>query len=473
MPRKLLSAIILSRAKRAPLQQQLVASLKEAVRKGQVLPGEAFPSSRALAQDLKISRNTVLIAYDQLLGEGYLESRPRSGLFVSTALTKQALAGKYSSPGAQPVGLALTKQSRLVGPPRFRPCQPDVGLFPLAAWNRSRNRVLKAQGMSLLHYQPNHTLGVPVLRRALAEYLRDSRGVRCHWEQIAITNGSQQALYLLSRLLLAPGISAYLEDPGYLGARLAFRYVGAKIAPVPVDRDGIVPPTTLAPRSVIYVTPSRQFPTGASLPVARRLALIELLKPSHSWLIEDDYDSEFRYTSAPLPSLQGLDSTGRVIYTGTMSKVLFPSLRIGYVVLPESLVEKFSQARGVVDEQGSLIDQAALADFISNGTFHRHIRRCRKVYAARQKTFLEAATDLRLPLEFPYPGGGMSLMGLWTRSIATDAKLRQRIAESELGVTLLSRYSLNATRRGLVFGYTALDHNAIRTALRQFAALCA
>jgi GntR family transcriptional regulator / MocR family aminotransferase len=473
MPRKLLSAIILSRAKRASLQQQLVVSLKDAVRKGQILPGDAFPSSRELAQDLKISRNTVLIAYDQLLGEGYLESRPRSGLFVSTALSKQVQVSKSSSPSASQKGPAQTKQLRLVGPPRFRPCQPDVGLFPLAAWNRSRNRALRAQGTALLHYQPNHTLGIPALRRTLAEYLRDSRGVRCHWEQVAITNGSQQALYLLSRLLLKPGIQAYLEDPGYLGARLAFRSVGAEIAPVPVDKDGIVPPAALVPRSVIYVTPSRQFPTGASLPVARRLALIELLKPSRSWLIEDDYDSEFRYTSAPLPSLQGLDTSGRVIYTGTMSKVLFPSLRIGYVVLPESLVEKFSQARGVVDEQGSLIDQSTLADFISSGTFHRHIRRCRKVYAERQKTFLAAAAEFKLPLEFPHPGGGMSLMGLWTRPAATDATLRRKIAETELGVTLLSRYSLKAARRGLVFGYTALDHNAIRTALRQFATLCA
>ncbi len=467
MPSKSLSAIVLNRGRRASLQVQLTVALREAIRSGSVGPGEAVPASRELAADLKVSRNTVLIAYEQLVSEGYLAPRPRSGLYVAAALTRATLP--KSAPLRQPTIAADSRSSpaRPSAPQPFRPCQPDVRLFPLTTWNRARSRALKTQGSAILNYQFESPFGLPMLRRALAEYLRDNRGVRCHWEQIAVANGSQQALYLLSHLLLKSSGQAFMEDPGYLGARFAFSSAGANITPVPVDSEGVIPPARLPRGSLLYTTPSRQFPTGASLPVARRLALISLAKACGAWIVEDDYDSEFRYTRAPLPSLHSLDSSGRVIYTGSMSKILFPSLRIGYVVVPESLVEAFGKLRAVVDEQGALIDQAALAEFIASGSFFRHIRRCRREYAARLDTFLTTARALGLPLRFPHTDGGMNLLGVWTRQPDNDDTLDRRLTGAGFQIPPLSRYALKSTLRGLVFGFTAFDHGTIKASLRR------
>ncbi len=471
MAGKSLSAIVLNRNRRASLQVQLAGALKEAIRSGAIGPGEAVPASRELATDLKISRNTVLTAYDQLVSEGYLDPRPRSGLFVS-----EALAGHMRTP-------ATVKQTRSVcassepvvtrpaGPPTFRPCQPDVRLFPLGAWNRSRSRALKAHGSVILNYQSQHPYGLPSLRRVLADYLRDNRGVRCHWQQVAVTNGSQQALYLLSQLLLNRRGQAFVEDPGYLGAKAAFLSSGATIMPVPVDSEGIVPPTRLPPASLLYVTPSRQFPTGASLPIARRLALINLAQSSGAWIVEDDYDSEFRYTRAPLPSLHSLDSAMRVIYTGSMSKILFPSLRIGYVVLPDALVEPFAKLRTVVDEHGALVEQATLAEFFASGSFFSHVRRCRKEYAARLDTFVTTADTLDLPLRFPNVDGGMNLLGVWKQPPGDEAAMSRALVRDGFDIPPLSQYALQSTMRGLVFGFTAFDHATIRSSLRRVAQL--
>jgi GntR family transcriptional regulator/MocR family aminotransferase len=471
MPSKSLSAIVLNRGKRASLQRQLAVALKDAIRRGSVRPGEAIPSSRELATDLKISRNTVLIAYDELVSEGYLDARPRSGLFVAQALAGQTGAAMRAKHASGPFGALLAAPVRLSGPEPFRPCQPDVRLFPLGAWNRSRGRALKVHGSAILNYQSHHPFGLPALRRVLADYLRDNRGVRCHWEQVAITSGSQQALYLLSHLLLKPNGHAFIEDPGYLGARFAFLSTGATVTPVPVDDEGIIPPDRLAPASVIYVTPSRQFPTGSSLPVARRLALISLAHANSAWIVEDDYDSEFRYRRAPLPSLRSLDTFGRVIYTGSMSKILFPSLRIGYVVLPDSMVDDFARLRTVVDEQGALVDQAALAEFIGKGSFFGHIRRCRKEYSARLDTFLTTAAHLKLPLRFPNPEGGMDLLGDWILPPQNEAALYRRLLEAGFYIPSLSQYSIRSTRRGLVFGFTAFDHATIKSALQRLATI--
>ncbi len=471
MLRKTLSAIVLNRGRRTTLQNQLAIALKAAIRTGSFGAGEAMPASRDLATDLKVSRNTVVLAYDQLISEGYLEPRPRSGLFVAAALAGQkrpsdSAMGQLAVPTAP-----LSSPARLAGPQPFRPCQPDVRLFPLATWNRARSRALKALGSVILNYQLDNPFGLPALRRSLAEYLRDNRGVRCHWEQVAVTNGSQQALYLLSHLLLKRNGQAFIEDPGYLGARFAFASVGATITPVAVDAEGVVPPARLPRGALLYVTPSRQFPTGASLPVARRLALIDVAKNCDAWIVEDDYDSEFRYARAPLPSLHSLDSSRRVIYTGSMSKILFPSLRIGYAVLPEILVEEFGKLRAVVDEQGALIDQAALAEFISSGSFYGHIRRCRKEYAARLDTFLTTARSLDLPLRFPNSEGGMNMLGVWTHAPPSDSAFATRLTRSGFQIPLLSAYSLKSTLQGLVFGFSAFDHASIRAALRRLAPL--
>ncbi len=485
MTRKLLSSIALDRGRTISLQEQLSQGLKQQLQAGAIESGQPLPSSRELARDLGVSRNTVIAAYDRLLGEGYLETRPRSGIFVSQGLPVTRDRTGHLPTSTRTRRLTAHRKSNasfskvvLAAPTPFRPCQPDVNLFPLELWNRLRNRAIRKLGAGLLHYQSKCALGLPALRQSLAEYLNASRGVRCTWNQIAVTSGSQQALYLLGQLLLKPGSSVLLEDPGYPGARFAFERAGAKIRRMAVDDQGVVPPDRPELARLIYTTPSRQFPTGASLPVARRLAMLEFARRSRAWLLEDDYDSEFRYTRPPLPSLHSLDQAGCVIYLGSMSKVLFPSLRIGYVVLPEELVQPFESLRLIVDDHGPLIDQATLAEFISSGGFYTHIRRCRKSYAGKLETFLKAAADHRLPLEFPFADGGMNQTGFFTDPRTDLQAVSQALAARGLDIPSMSHYCLKKTGAsrfksapGLVFGFTAFDHKIIQNSLADVASI--
>lgn len=464
MARKPLAPILLDRRKSASLQDQLTAELRRHVQSGSIAPGGVVPSSRDLARELGVSRNTVIAAYDRLIGEGYFESLPRSGVRISRELRATALLAVVPTPPPATRHTALrTGEFVAAGPRPFRPSQPDVSLFPLALWNRIRSRVLRRSGVALLRYQARLALGLPVLRQALAEYLAASRGVRCDWQQIAITCGSQQAIFLLSQLLLQRGDRVWMEDPGYLSARSAFERAGARLVRLPVDEQGAIPPRRIQRTRLIYTTPSRQFPTGARLPVARRLAMLDVARRSGAWLLEDDYDSEFRYTGPPLPSLRSLDDAGRVVYLGSMSKVLFPSLRIGYVVLPDELVEPFESLRLIVEDHGPLIDQAVLAEFITSGSFYSHIRRCRNAYAAKLETFLHATVQHELPLRFPFTDGGMNQTGYFADRTVDDESASQRLAEAGLDIPPLSRFALRPSAPGLVFGFTAFDHQAIKT----------
>ena len=450
--------LVLDRRKRTSLQSQLSASLKNLVRSRTLQPGQTIPSTRELARDLHISRNTVIQAYDRLIGEGFLEASPRRGVRVS-----ESVALLNPRPPV-PAPTSTTGGHDEIGPPKpFQPCQPDVRLFPLAMWNRMRTRALKRAGADLLGYQSHLPLGLPALRRALAVYLRESRGVHCDWRQIAVTAGSQQALFLLAQLLLSTKSRVVMEDPGYRGARAAWQHAGARILPQPVDSAGMTIPRSVS-ADLIYTTPSRQFPTGACLSLARRLALVALAARSKTWIVEDDYDSEFRYTRPPLPSLQSLDPSGRVIYTGSMSKALLPALRIGYVVLPAALVESFSALRGVLDDHGPLIDQAALAEFIDSGAFYRHIRRSRSAYAERLDTFVESVARIGFPFTFPHTDGGMNLAG-FLDSGASDQQCSMRLHEHGIEVPPLSLYSMRRTRPGLLFGFTAFTPQTIRRSL--------
>ena len=473
MNKKPLGPILLDRKKNTSLQTQVSLGLKKLIQAGALGAGQAVPSSRELARDLQVSRNTVLNAYDRLVGEGYLDASPRCGLFVSESFAlvgpprRRGLSGSIPQiPPSQP----HDEIEPVTVPMPFCPSQPDVRLFPLTLWNRMRARSLKRNGTNILHYHSELVLGLPALRRSLASYLRDSRGVRCEWCQIAITTGSQQALFLLAHLLLNPRKRVLMEDPGYLGARLAWANVGASIQPVPVDGNGlIIPPSRKGPQpALIYTTPSRQFPTGACLSLSRRLSLVDFASRTKAWVVEDDYDSEFRYTRPPLPSLHSLDPTGRVIYVGSMSKVLFPSLRIGYVVLPPTLVEGFAALRWVMDEYGPLIDQATLAEFIEAGAFYTHIRRCRREYGERLSNFLEVASRIEIPLTFPHTDGGMNVAGLLPLN-SNDHKLSEALQERGLVVPALSRYAMRTTRPGLLFGFSAFDQKTTQVSLELFA----
>src|SRR5258707_55347 len=449
----------LDRKKGPSLHTQLALGLKGLVQAGVLQPGKLVPSSREIARDLQVSRNTVLQAFDRLIGEGYLETVPRRGLFVNQALAQKPF--RQSSPKvfhASPDHVLPGSPTEEFGAPApFRPCQPDVRLFPLKMWNRLRARSLRKYGPNLLHYQSQLALGAPALRRSLASNLRGSRGVQCDWHQIAITGGSQEALYLLAQIILRPGCRVAMEDPGYLGARRIWERAGGRLVPVPIDAEGMRPiAATAAPPSIIYTTPSRQFPTGACLSLARRLALVEYAARTRAWIVEDDYDSEYRYSRPPLASLQSLDSSQRVIYVGSMSKVLFPSLRIGYVVLPNTLVEPFALARAALDDHGPLIDQATLAEFVDGGAFHTHIRRTRSEYARRLEVFVATAAALELPMVFPHTDGGMNVAG-FLADAAQEKQYATRIGGPGIDEPPLCHYSLKQTRPGLLLRVPALD----------------
>jgi GntR family transcriptional regulator/MocR family aminotransferase len=453
------------------LQQQLYDALKKGIQTRQFRSEEALPSTRELAMELGVSRNTVIAAYDRLLGEGYLESIPRSGMFVSSGLQNVAFPSLSRSSSAR--ALSTIQESpvsmELARPVPFRPSQPDVSLFPWSVWNRMRNRAMRKAGLGVLDYQSKYALGLPVLRKAIAQYLSDSRGVRCHWSQIMITTGSQQALFLIGQGLIARGDTVLLEDPGYLGARNAFVHAGARIRGIPVDDHGLVPSAAKLPAALFYTTPSRQFPTGACLPTSRRLEILEVAAKAQAWLIEDDYDSEFRYATLPVPSLHGLDSSHRVIYVGSMSKVLYPSLRIGYMVLPEKLIDSFERLRLIVEDHGPLVDQVTLAEFLESGQFYTHVRRCRKSYAAKLDVFLSAVHKHRLPLEFPHIEGGVNQAGLFPSSEYDPERISMKLEKNGFYVPSLSRYSLQSSCRGLLFGFTAFDFDTLRTAVARMA----
>lgn len=448
------------------LQEQLARRIKELIQSGVLSPGDALPSTRDVATGLNVSRNTAVNAYDRLMSEGYLEPVSRSGVFVSTSITLSPHSTWPVRPketrGRTPAA-APAIPTALAPPAPFRPSQPDVSLFPLLVWNRMRSRALRLGGRNLLHYQAPCVAGLPALRQNVAAYLRDSRGVRCDWSQVVITSGSQQALFLLASLLLGPAASAYVEDPGYVEARLACRRTGARIVPGTVDDQGLrLPGRPGGNVSLVYTTPSRQFPTGVSLSLARRLALIDYAGRTGAWVVEDDYDSELRYGAPPLPSLQSLDRSGRVIYVGTFSKLLFPSLRLGYVVVPEPLLGPFVDLKHLIDDHLPLVDQATLALFLESGAFYSHIRRCRRAYAERQALFLKLFADADLPVEFPCADGGMNLTGLLPGG-EDDEAWSGRLLDAGFDVPALSRYAVRPTRPGLVFGFTAFAPAVIRS----------
>jgi GntR family transcriptional regulator/MocR family aminotransferase len=461
-----LSDLWIDRSARPTLQDQLARQIRERIRSGDLAPGDSLPSTRDLATELKVSRNTAVYAYERLMSEGYLESSSRACVFVSPSITiprepKRTVTPKKASTRSTP---AVTPP--LSAPKPFRPCQPDVGLFPLLTWNRMRGRALRREGRNILHYQASCIAGLPALRENVATYLRDHRGVRCDSHQVVITSGSQQALFLLAMLLLEQGDRAYVEDPGYVEARLAWRNAGARIVPGRIDEEGLRLPDKSSKISLIYTTPSRQFPTGVSLSLARRLAFIDYATRNRCWIIEDDYDSELRYGAAPLPSLQSLDTSGRLIYTGTFSKVLFPSLRLGYVVVPDALVDRFIELKHLSDDHLPLLDQATLALFLESGAFYSHIRRCRREYASRHALFLDLFAKAELPLTFEHTDGGMNVVA-YLPDGSDDVAWSNRLQESGFDVPALSHYAIEPTRPGLVFGFTAFTDDTIRVEFKR------
>ena len=488
--RAALLALGLDQAAPLPLQRQLYDQLREAVLAGRLAPGARLPATRSLARELGCSRNTVLAAVEQLVAEGYLEGRVGSGTYVSGVLPEELLAAKARDaaaprPSAPRRGLSARGRT-LAGvlqprPPRhktFVAGLADLDAFPFDLWGRALARTWRHPPRSLLSH--GDAAGYLPLRRAIVAYLKAVRAVDCLPEQVVITSGAQQALDLAARTLLEPGDAVWLEEPGYPGLRGPLVANGARLVPVPVDAEGLSLEAgrRLAPAArMAVVTPSHQYPLGVAMTLARRLALLDWARSGGAWILEDDFDSEYRYAGRPLAALQGLDAaegTGCVLYVGSFSKVLFPSLRLGYLVVPPDLAEAFVRARGAVDDHSSTTAQPALAAFIEEGHFAAHVRRMRGLYAERQAAMV-AAIRRRLDgllTVAPDPAGMHLVAGLGPDLAAgcSDAEIESRAAAAEITAFALSSFFLGPpTRQGLLLGYAALTEAEIDAGIARLA----
>jgi len=480
------TALALDPSSSEPLYRQLYEALRGAILAGQLKPGTRLQSTREMAAELGVSRNTVMNAFEQLLAEGYLEGQVGSGTYVSRALPDEMLFIRAALPRAAQVsskGRALSERGAALAHTMltasqdlsrvraFRPGTPALNAFPADLWSKLLARRWRNPPRELLGYAD--AAGYRPLREAIAAYLGVARAVRCDAEQVIIVAGAQQALDLTARLLLNVGDAAWIEDPGYLGTRAAFMAAGARVVPVPIDDEGLdvqAGARAAADARLVYVSPSHQYPLGVTMSLARRLALLEWARAAGAWIIEDDYDSEYRYARRPLAAMQGLDQDGRVIYLGTFSKVMFPSLRIGYVVAPADLVDAFVAARGVLSRFTPSIDQAALADFIDEGHFTRHIRRMRTLYGERQGMLVEAARrELTGLLDVKPHEAGIHLVG-WLREGLDDRRAQEEAARHNVEAQALATFSIKHYHRaGLMLGYAGYDEREIRVGVRRLA----
>lgn len=456
-----------------PLFRQLYEAVKRAILDASLAPGTRLPPTRELADLLRVSRQTVLNAYAQLTAEGYLSGSVGRGTFVSSELpgrarppsASNALLRPLSARGAAHTGPAVALNIHPDGLPRtFRIGMPGLDVFPFEVWARLEARCWRRPH----HLGYGDPAGYLPLRTAIATYLRAARGVRCEAGQVVITSGSQQALYLIATLLLDPGDAAWVEEPGYRGISACLHAAQAHICPVPVDADGldVAYGARRHPHArLVYVTPSHQLPLGVTMSLARRLELLDWATRNKAWVVEDDYDGEYRYTGPPLASLQSLDHAGCVLYVGTLSKVLFPGLRLGYLVLPPGLVDAFVQARALNDRQAAIAPQVVLTDFINEGHFGRHIKRSRDAYAERRTALLDAlAGDLG---EYLVPGPadvGLQLSARF-KSARDDQALVNAAAAQGLELRALSSFFTAAPSptHGLVLGFAPFSPAQIRT----------
>jgi GntR family transcriptional regulator/MocR family aminotransferase len=492
----------LERGTTEPMYRQVLRLVQQAILTGQLAPGTKLPSSRTLAEDLDMARNTVLRVYDQLTAEGYVLSTTGSGTYVAdtrpdaaavrvkpaartdqgagaantpnvqTGTAPGSAAGKTLSNAAAPLlsnrGRQLIARAG-VAPKQwgaFMPGVPDVKEFPARTWSRLQARLWKEANPELLTYAPGG--GYRPLRRALSDYLRVARSVKCSPDQIIITTGIHQSMDLAVRLLTDVGDRAWVEEPCYWGARSVLQSSGLALTPVPVDDEGLNPrePSLKEPPRLAVVTPSHQYPLGMVMSLARRRTLLEYARQHRMWIVEDDYDSEFRYGSRPIASLQGLDEAGRVIYVGSLGKILYPGLRIGYMVAPEDLVDTFRTGVAELYREGQLMHQAVLAEFIMDGYLTSHVRRMRTLYGERRQLLIDAIAS-RFGDALPVMGdeAGLHLV-LGLPDSADDRAVTTAAFEAGVIVRPLSAYysAEHAARRGLLLGYACVPNDKMAPA---------
>lgn len=482
-PSGIVPLIRLDRRGREPLHRQIYNAYRNAIVERRLRPKERVPSTRTLASELGVSRIPVLNAYSQLLAEGYFESRVGAGTVISSTLPDQIAASQNravpvgANSGPRPVSQACSTLPKMenVLPwlggrwGAFILGQPALDQFPLQVWSRLVVRRCRNMNLHSMHY--SDPMGLKELREAIAAYVRTARGVHCEAEQVMIVSGSQQALAISTRVLLDAGSRVWMEEPGYRFARYVFNLNGCQIVPVPVDGEGLNVAAGIkkchSARAVL-VTPSHQYPLGVTMSASRRLQLLDWAHRSASWIIEDDYDSEFRYDSMPIASLQGLDPYSRVVYIGTFSKVVFPSLRLGYIVIPPDLVQRFRAVRLTADLSPPAFLQTVMADFIREGHFSRHIRRMRLLYQERRSALLESLkSELDFPIHVTGEHAGMHLSMTLPEGFR-DEEIAERAARQKLWLSPLSAYYFRRPiQQGLVLGFSNTPSAEMGRAVRR------
>jgi GntR family transcriptional regulator/MocR family aminotransferase len=454
------------------LASRIYRALLEAILDGRLRPGERLPPSREFGRRLQVSRNTVCVAYERLTAEGLLVARVGAGTFV----TDEQVTG--SRPRAAPSGRSIRLRppwDRFTAAPRTGPPPPydfgvgapDGALFPLATWRRLVAGELRAATMRASGY--GEPAGHPALREAIARYVGVSRSVRADAEDVLVTQGAQQALDLVGRILIEPGDRVAVEEPGYPPARWLFASQGARVIGVPVDEEGLVVSALPATTRLVYVTPSHQFPLGTAMSAARRAALLAWAARTGAVIIEDDYDSEFRFSARPLQPLQSLDRTGRVVYVGTFSKTLSPRLRLGFLIAPASLRPALRAAKQLADWHGDYVAQAALAHLIDSGELTRHIRKATRVYASRHEHITTILLEHFADWLTPVPAtAGLHLCARLNPGVPADLeKVQDRARRSGVAVETLAAYSAGEQpQAGLVLGYGSIPAERVAEGLR-------
>jgi GntR family transcriptional regulator/MocR family aminotransferase len=473
-----------------PLYRRIYLALKTSIRDGRLNAGARLPSTRTLASDLGVSRNSVMLAYEQLAAEGYVVNRDRAATSVaqappSRAVTPAPRPARIARPALSAYGRFLVE--RLSPPPSnsyasrpglrydFRYGRPAAHDFPREIWRRLLAARARSSSSESTGYGP--PAGYQPLRVALKDYLGRARGIACDADQIVIVSGSQQAFDICARLLVDPGDAVAIEEPHYPGMSLPFAAAGARLIPVPVDADGLDPARLPAPNKrlrAICVSPCHQFPTGVVMPHVRRMALLDWARRSGAWIVEDDYVSELRYAGRPIEALLALDRNGSVIHVGTFSKTLLPALRLAYVVLPPALVAPFTSAKWLADRYTAMLGQEVLADFIASGHFERYLRRSCHRNAARRKVLIDSLDrHFGGRVEIGGDNAGVHLL-VWLKGVKPGDLPAVIEAAERSGVGLYPvtpYYSTPPLRAGLLFGYASLTESEIRAGIRKLAAI--
>ena len=463
------ASLALDEASPEPLFRQIRDRIARAVLDGRLAPGARLPSARSLAAQLSIARGTVDAAYQLLAGEGYIVARGAAGTRVDPALDRRLLRPVRAARPAPPLPHVERLSGRAL--PLFRMGVPALDLFPYKVWSRLVARCARAMGSADHAYQdPAGGVG---LRMQMARYLAVARGVSCDPAQIVVTGGYQGALGLITRALMTPGEAAWLEHPGYPNAHQAVRLAGMRLVGVRVDADGFDVAWARAkarPARIAFVTPTHQYPLGVTLSLQRRMALLKWAEANEGWIVEDDYDSEFRYQGKPLPALKSLDRRERVLYAGTFSKVLSPGLRAGYLVVPSGLVDRFAEIAQSLQPPPTLVVQAAIAAFIEQGHLARHIRRMRQLYAERRGALADALAEEAPQLEIALKPGGMHLLARLPRG-TDDVALVARLNDAGMAPAPLSVCGIERPYApGLVIGFTNVEARKARQAAQALAA---